>query len=55
MPKTLEEKIVSYADLLVFGDEAVGFEEAIKRYEKKYPNSPYLSKIKKLHDELQQV
>lgn len=51
-PKTMEEKIVSYADLLVFGGEAVDFEEALKRYNKKYPDSPYLSKIKKLHDEI---
>ena len=54
-PKTLEEKIVSYADLMVFGNEEVGFEEAMKRYSSKYPNSPYLEKIKKLHDEIQQA
>jgi len=54
-PKTLEEKIVTYADLLVFGDEAVDFEEALRRYSEKYPNSPYLNKIKELHASLQQA
>ena len=52
-PKTIEQKIVCYADLLVFGDQILPYSEAIKKYEEKHgPTSAYVSKIKKLHNSL---
>jgi len=54
MPKTIEEKIISYADNLLFGSRIGTIQEVIKRFEKEV--SPfYAKKIIKLHNELMKL
>ncbi|MCS7121457.1 MAG: TIGR00295 family protein [Archaeoglobaceae archaeon] len=45
MPETLEEKIVSFADNITFGDKKVGFEDFIRRLDNVNRENPQLSWI----------
>ncbi|MEM3522631.1 MAG: TIGR00295 family protein [Candidatus Bathyarchaeia archaeon] len=53
VPKTIEEKIVAYADKLVMGTEKVNFDEALKEFYKSLGhNHPAINRLKKLHEEI---
>ena len=54
VPITIEEKIVAYADNLVFGDKEGTIQEVMDRFRKEFGEA-YVKKIKKLHDELQKL
>jgi len=52
-PKSLEEKIVTYADKLVARDKSVNFEATLKEFSGKLgPNHPALKRLKKLRREM---
>jgi len=51
LPKTLEEKIVTYADKLVEGSRRVPIERTIKKFSKELPRSS-IEGIKRLHEEI---
>ncbi len=51
VPRTLEEKIVSYADKLVEGSQRVPLEVTIKKFSKELPLSA-IDRIRKLHEEM---
>jgi uncharacterized protein len=51
VPRTLEEKIVSYADKLVEGSQRVPIEVTIKKFSGKLPSSA-IARIWKLHEEM---
>lgn len=51
VPQTLEEKIVSYADLLIEKSRRVPFEKTIKRFSKELPPSS-IEGMRKLHEEI---
>jgi len=46
IPKTLEEKIVCFADKMLDGDKARPFQEEVRRFVKKGHNVPRLGKLK---------
>jgi uncharacterized protein len=53
LPRTLEEKIVCYADKRVEGLRTVSIEKALKTYAANLgENHPALDRIKKLHEEI---
>lgn len=53
IPKTLEEKIVSYADKLINGDHEITFDEALKKYSDEFGESHAIVKrFKQIHSEL---
>lgn len=51
VPQTLEEKIVSYADLLIEGSRRVPIEKTIKRFSKELPPSS-IEGMRRLHEEI---
>ncbi|MFC1454971.1 IMP cyclohydrolase [Candidatus Undinarchaeota archaeon] len=52
-PITIEEKLICYADILAVGDKIVTYQEALKINSEKFgPNSSFIKKMKKLHQEL---
>jgi len=51
MPKTLEEKIVSYADKLIEGSKRVPIEKTIEELSQELPR-PAIQRIWKLHEEI---
>lgn len=51
VPRTLEEKIVSYADLIIEGSQRVSIEKVIKRFSKKLPLAS-IEGMRKLHEEI---
>jgi uncharacterized protein len=51
VPRTLEEKIVSYADKLVEGSQRVPIEVTIKKFSKELPQSA-IARIWRLHEEM---
>jgi uncharacterized protein len=56
MPRTLEEKIVTYADKLVFGAESVPFEEAREQLKAQLgAGHPALERFDALHAEIQKL
>ncbi len=54
IPQTLEEKIVSYADLLIERSRRVSIEKTIKRFSRELP-SDAIGRMRKLHDEIQSL
>ncbi len=56
MPKTLEEKIVCYADKLAVPEGRTSFEEALKPYiEELGPNHKAIERLRRLHEEIQRL
>lgn len=56
MPKTLEEKIVVYADKLIKGQHGTSFKEATEWFKVKLgPNHPALQRFENLHIEIQRL
>lgn len=52
-PVTLEEKLVAYADKLIFGSEIVPIEHAINQFSEKLgANHPAINHVIKLHEEI---
>ncbi len=51
VPQTLEEKIVSYADLLIEHSRRVSIEKTIKRFSKELPPSS-IEGMRRLHEEI---
>ncbi|MBC7130699.1 TIGR00295 family protein, partial [Candidatus Bathyarchaeota archaeon] len=52
MPQTLEEKIITYADKLIEGDQIVSIEETIEKFRKNGLPPSAIERIKKLHSEI---
>jgi uncharacterized protein len=55
LPRSLEEKIVLYADKLIEGSRELGFEEALTAFSMKLGRvlgSPAIKRLKQLHSEL---
>ncbi len=53
LPKTLEEKIVSYADKLIEGNREIGFDEALERFSEEFGEShAIIGRFKQMHAEL---
>jgi len=52
IPKTIEEKIVSYADKLIESSQRVPIERTIENFSKKLPPSS-VARIRRLHHEMQ--
>ncbi len=56
MPKTVEEKIVCYADKLVAGGRRISYDGAIKEFESKLgPNHPAKKRFMELHAEIERL
>lgn len=56
MPKTLEEKVVTYADKLVTKNKRGTYRQAIEWFKSKLgPNHPALDRFKILHEEIQNL
>jgi len=52
-PKTIEEKIVSYADKLIDGKKRISFNEAVESFAEEFGNShAILDRFKQMHCEL---
>jgi len=53
LPETMEEKIVAYADNLVYGSRAISFEQSIERFSKQLgPGNPVVRRMIALHEEV---
>jgi uncharacterized protein len=53
IPKTLEQKIVSYADKLIEGDTIVPIEQTVEKFSEKLGNDhPAVERVIRLHEEL---
>lgn len=53
-PKTLEEKIVAYADKLIEGSKRVPIEVTLERFSKELPHEA-VERVKKLHEEITRI
>ncbi|MEM0313588.1 MAG: TIGR00295 family protein [Candidatus Bathyarchaeia archaeon] len=53
-PKTLEEKIVAYADKLIEGSKRVPIEVTLERFSKELPLEA-VERVKKLHEEITRI
>jgi uncharacterized protein len=51
VPKTLEEKIVSYADKLIEGSQRVPIERTIGNFSRELP-PPAIARIRRMHEEM---
>lgn len=51
VPRTLEEKIIAYADKLIDGSERVPIEKTIERFSKELPPSA-VARVRRLHKEM---
>ncbi|MDD5086569.1 MAG: HDIG domain-containing protein [Candidatus Nanoarchaeia archaeon] len=54
VPETKEQKIITYADNLVFGKRIGNINEVIKRYRKEL-GEDYVERIKKSHNEIEKL
>ncbi|MBW2966689.1 HD domain-containing protein [Candidatus Woesearchaeota archaeon] len=54
MPESIEEKIICYADSLIFGTKEGTIEEVIDRYRKEV-GEKLVEKTKKLHEEIEKL
>jgi len=53
MPRTVEEKVVAYADNLVYQDQWIGFEKSLERFSKQLgPGNPVVQRMIALHKEV---
>lgn len=55
IPKTIEEKIVTYADDLIFKDRIASPTEVIKRFREEIKNPDALKRMVKLHNEIEKL
>jgi len=56
IPKTLEEKVVCYADKLLAGSKRITLEESLEKYEEKLgPDHPTIDRICRLHLEIRKL
>jgi len=56
MPRTLEEKIVSYADKLVIGGQSATYGQALEWLKSEFgPEHPAIRRFKALHAEIQRL
>ena len=56
MPRTLEEKVVAYADKMISGKREISCEEAVKWFETELgKNHPSLGRFEALHSEIQKL
>jgi len=53
-PKTIEEKIINYADSLIFGNKEGTIEQVLGRYRKEV-GEKLVEKTKKLHNEIEKL
>ena len=54
VPETTEEKIIAYADNLIFGKEIGTIQEVIERFRNELGES-YVERVKKLHNEIEKL
>ena len=54
VPETTEEKIIAYADNLIFGKERGTIQEVIERFRNELGES-YVERVKKLHNEMEKL
>ena len=54
VPKTTEEKIISYSDNLIFGSRAGTIQEVIERYRKEL-GEEYVKKVIKQHNDIEKL
>jgi uncharacterized protein len=54
VPETIEQKIITYADNLIFGSRVGTINEVIERYRKKL-GEEYAERIKKSHNEIEKL
>lgn len=54
MPESIEEKIINYADSLIFGDKEGTIEQVLERYRKEV-GEKLVEKTKKLHKEIEKL
>lgn len=54
IPETVEERIIAYADNLLWGEEVKGSEDAVARFTAKLGNAVG-KRVKKLHDEIESM
>ncbi len=56
IPNSIEEKIITYGDNLIDGNEKQSYREAVKELEEELgPNHDGVSRFKNLHDELEKL
>lgn len=55
IPETVEEKIVCYADNLVFEDRKGDFNKAVKKFRNEISSYKALKRLRKLHNELEEL
>ncbi|MFQ6130372.1 MAG: TIGR00295 family protein, partial [Candidatus Hadarchaeaceae archaeon] len=56
MPRTLEEKVIAYADKLVMGHRMASYEQALDWFRSELgPKHPALNRFKALHREIQKM
>jgi uncharacterized protein len=56
VPKTLEEKLVSYADKLIEGKRRKSFDLTLDKFAKELgPNHSAITRLRKLHEELAEI
>ena len=54
MPETVEEKIINYADSLIFENKEITIEQVYERYRKEV-GEKLVEKTKKLHEEIEKL
>lgn len=56
IPKSLEEKIVTYGDNLIRDNQEISFEEALKEFKEELgPDHPAIERFKELHREIKDL
>jgi len=56
MPRTIEEKIVTYADKLIEGNQVVEIGQILKRFESELGSThPAITRLRKLHEEVMRM
>ena len=53
LPKTIEEKIISYTDKIVDGEKVISFDQALEKYRSRLgTDHPAIERMSKLHEEI---
>lgn len=55
IPKTIEEKIITYADDLIFKDRIATIDEVFQRFKKEIKNPAALTRMIRLHNEIEEL
>ncbi len=55
IPKTIEEKIIAYADDLIYDDRIAKPSEVVARFKKEVPNSKAIQRMIALHNEIEEL